>query len=137
MANSINIQTILDGPRNCVVKVEGTLDTSDLASQVLVDPALLAGINNTGALKAAKLRIHTLHHNVEDGLEVRLAWDATVPVRIESLNGRGKQCYKHFDGLTNNAGAGVNGKILISTQGWTASAVLSFTVVLDMVKQQS
>jgi hypothetical protein len=137
MANTTNIQVILDGPRNCVVKVEGTLDTSDLASTVLVDPALLAGMDNTGLVKAAKLRIQTLTFTVEDGLEVRLAWDATTPKRIETLTGRGKQCFKHFSGLPNDAGAGVNGKILISTQGWTASAVLSFTVVLEMVKQAS
>lgn len=136
MANSVNIQTILDGPRNCVIKVEGILDTSDLASATLVDPALLFGMDNTGLVKAAKLRILEIQYNVEDTLEVRLAWDASTPVRIDQLTGRGKIDAKAFGGLTNNAGAGVTGKILISTEGWAATKVLSFTLVLELVKEQ-
>lgn len=134
MANTTNIQVILDGPRNCVVKVEGTLDTSDLASTVLVDPALLSTM---GHAKAAKLRIMEINSSVEDLLEVRLAWDATAPKRIVNLVGSQEQCYEDFGGLVNDAGAGVNGKILISTEGWPTGKILSFTVVLQLVKQAS
>lgn len=137
MANSVNIQTILDGPRNAVVKVEGILDTSDLATTTLVDPALLFGINYTGLVKAAKLRIASITYNVEDLLEVRLAWDATTDVRIEQLTGRGRMCFAHFGGLVDNSDGGATGKILISTEGWSAGKILSFTVVLELLKQQS
>lgn len=136
MANSVNIQTILDGPRNCIVKVEGILDTSDQSSMVVVDPALVRGIDNTGSVKASKFRLLKLHYNVEDKLEVRLAWDAASPVRVEQLTGRGKMDFCDFGGLPNNAGAGVNGKLLLSTEGWTAGAVLSFTLVIELVKVQ-
>ena len=136
MANDVTIQTILDGPRNAVIKVSGVLDTSNLAQQVLIDPAALCGIDNTGNSKAAKLLINKITHNVEDALAVNLWWDATTPVRIEDLSGRGMQDHKHFGGLTNNAGAGVTGKILIATQGWTAGAILSFSVTLELKKQQ-
>jgi hypothetical protein len=136
MANELTIQTILDGPRNAIIKVSGTLDSSDLAQQVLLDPATLGGINNTGLVKAAKLRLQRLTHNIEDGLTVDLWWDATTPVRIEGIEGRGHQNYDRFGGLTNIAGAGVTGKILIATQGWATGSILSFSLLLELVKQQ-
>lgn len=136
MANSVNIQTILDGCRNTVVKVEGILDTSDLALTTLIDPALCNGMDNTGLLKAAHFRIETIQYNVEDGLEVRLAWDATTDVRIDELTGRGKNEFHRFGGLTDNSGAGSTGKILISTEGWSTGKILSFTLVLELVKTQ-
>ena len=135
MANSVNIQIVQDGPRNCVVKVEGILDTSDLASQVLVDPSTLTGMDNTGQLKALDLIVDRIQYAVEDLLEVRLAWDATTPQRMVELSGRGTEKYERFGGLPNNSGAGRTGKILISTQGWVASAILSFTLLITLKKQ--
>ena len=133
MANSVTSQIILDGPRNCVIKFEGVLDTSDLGSTVVVDPATLVGVDNTGTLKAAKLRIVKISYNIEDALSVNLFWDATTPARIEGLTGRGILDYKHFNGLGNDAGAGVNGKLTATTQGWVG--VLSFSLVLECIKQ--
>ena len=135
MANSVNTQIIQDGPRNVVVKVEGILDTSDLASTVIVDPATLTGMDNTGTLKALGLIVDRIQFSVEDLLECRLAWDATTPQRMVELAGRGTEKYERFGGLTNNSGAGRTGKILLSTQGWVASAVLSFTLILTLKKQ--
>ncbi len=135
MANEFTVQTIQDGPRNTIIKAQGVLDTSDLAQQTLIDPALLAGMDFSGLVKAKKLRIKRIILNVEDGLSVYLWWDATTPVRIESYQGRGHMEFGNFGGLTNNAGAGVTGKVLISTQGWTAGAILSFSLVIEFIKQ--
>lgn len=137
MANSYTIQVLVDGPRNTVVKVEGILDTSDLSLITVVDPALLAGIDNTGGVKAKHFRIKEIIHNIEDLLDVRLFWDATTPARIEALTGRGKANYEKFGGLQDNSGAGSTGKILLSTQGWTIGANLSFSLILELVKQQT
>ena len=137
MANSVNIQTILDGPRNVVVKVEGILDTSDQASMTLVDPAALGYMDGQNRVKAKHLRLYTLTYSVEDGLEVRLAWDATTPVRLGQLTGRGKQCFRHFEGIPDNSGAGSTGKVLLSTEGWSAGKILSFTVIAEFAKVQS
>lgn len=135
MANSTSIQIIIDGPRNAVVKFEGVLDSSDLSSTTVVDPATLAGIDNTGNLKASKLRITNIKHNIEDGLSVNFFWDATTPVRIEELTGRANPCYEGWGGLTNNSGAGQTGKITATTEGW-GSGIKSFSVILEMVKVQ-
>ncbi|MDE2097569.1 MAG: hypothetical protein KGL39_10010 [Patescibacteria group bacterium] len=206
MANSITIQTLVDGPRNVVVKFEGVIDTADVeatgsltsgatttgspvitfasstapvqgqyltgtgipastyiksvdsATQatlsqnatatntgltftlvagaiVVADPAILDYINDSWKTRASKVRINKIVHNIEDTISVNLFWEATTNVRIEELTGRGKGDYRHFGGLQNNAGTGVTGRIVATTQGWSASGVLSFSIILEMVKQ--
>jgi hypothetical protein len=136
MANEFNIQVIQDGTRNLVIKATGVLTASDLAQQVLIDPALTQGIDNTGNLKASAFRIQRMIYVVEEGLAVNLWWDATTPVRIEDLVKAGHMEYREFGGLPSNAGVGKTGKILIGTQGWTAGATLSFSVVMHLTKTQ-
>jgi len=135
MANVFNVQVVLDGPRNVVIKVDGILDTSDQASTTVADPATMTGIDNTGALKALKLRLKEIDYQVEDGLSVNLFWDATTPVLLQSYNGRGNNCYNDFGGLPNNAGVGVNGKVLLSTEGWVG--IKSFSLVMRFIKTQT
>lgn len=133
MANSTSIQILEDGPRNTVVKFEGVLDTSDLGSTLIIDPAAQSPIDSFGN-PGTKFRIDCLQFSIEDGLSVNLFWDATTPVRIEELVGRGKMKYFQFGGLKNNAGAGVNGKITATTEGW-GSGIKSFSIILTLVKQ--
>lgn len=136
MANSTSIQILEDGPAHTVVKLEGVLDTSDVSSTVVVDPALQSTVDPTGSnyLKATKYRIDKIIHNIEDGLSVNLFWDATTPVRIEELTGRAKVDYREFGGLQNNAGTpGFLGKITYTTEGW--SGIKSFSVILILTKQ--
>lgn len=138
MANSVTIQLMEDGPRNCVVKFEGVLDTSDLASTVVIDPATLSPIDSFGN-PPAQLRIDCIQYNIEDTLSVNLFWDATTPVRIEEFVGRGVQKDYTFGGLTNNAGAGKTGKITATTTttgtAISGTNILSFSLIIKMVKQ--
>lgn len=136
MANIITFQTLLDGPRNTVIKAEGLLDTSDFGPVTMADPAVLVGMDNTGNLKAAKLRIRRMQYNIKDPLSILLSWDATTPVRIEQPSARGTMNFDNFGGLVNNAGAGVTGKILIQSVGWAATTGgLPFSIILDLIKQ--
>lgn len=138
MANSTTTQILLDGPRNVVVKFEGVLDTSDLSSTVVLDPSVLATININSQLPT-KLNIRKLTFFVEDTLDVRLFWDATTPVRIETLVGRGKVDYRQFGGLYPSAAtvnsSGFTGKITAITQGWATGATLEFTVIMECIKE--
>jgi hypothetical protein len=134
MANSYTLQTLEDGPRNVVIKIDGLLDTSDLGSTLVVDPSLLSDYDING-VKAKQLRINKIVYDVEDLLDVQLYWDASTPVRIWNLVGRGKVDAWRYGGINNNAGAGKNGKITMATQGWSTGAVLSFTIILELVKQ--
>lgn len=133
MANVTAIQTLVDGQRNVVVKLSGILDTADITSTTVLDPATLSGIDDYGT-KGTRLIIDHIDFNVEAGLAVNLYWDATTPVLIHSLVNSGDDLdYKSFGGLYNNSGAGVTGKITYTTQGW--SGILSFTVVLHCRKK--
>jgi hypothetical protein len=133
MANSTSIQILNDGPRNVVLKLDGLLDTSDLSSFTVVDPALLSDMNING-VKASKLRINKIVYDVEDGLDLELFWDAATPVRIWNLVGRGKVDAHRTGGISNNA-TNPTGKITAATQGWASGQVLSYTVMLELVKQ--
>ena len=134
MANSVTTQTVIDGPRHVIIKFEGVLDTSDVSSMTVVDPALLSDMNING-IKASQLRIDKIVFDVEDTLSVNLFWDATTPVRIWELAGRGKIDARHYGGMQNNSTTGKTGKITATTQGWAASSILSFVVILECVKQ--
>lgn len=136
MANITSIQTLVDGPRNVVVKLAGILDTADISSTTLVDPATLAALNTDSGELPTRLIIDKVSYNVEAGLTVNLYWDATSPVLINSLVNSGDDLeYKDFGGVYNTEASGVTGKILYSTQGWSAGAILSFTAVLEMRKK--
>jgi hypothetical protein len=137
MSNSTSIKILQDGPRNVTVKFEGVLDTSDLTSTVILDPATLSDMTDFGQ-KATKLRINKIQYSIEDTLSVNLFWDATAPIRIEELTGRGKLEHFKFGGLSplpsESGSAGWTGKITATTQGWAASAVLSFSIILECIK---
>jgi hypothetical protein len=140
MANIVNIQTLEDGNENCIVRVTAILGDSgsgsDIALSTLVDPALLNDIGPLAGMKATQLRVKKVIFDVEDSLDVRLYWDATVPVYFDDYVGRGVNDYRDVGGLQNNAGAGKTGKILIQTQGWITAAVLEFTLTLYLGKQR-
>jgi hypothetical protein len=137
MANVTSIQTLIDSERNVVIKLDGFLDTSDVSSTTLLDPATLVSVNATGlnSQKASTLAISKVIYDVEDGLAVDLYWDATTPVSIWHFTGRGKIDARHFGNLQNTKASGYTGKILYDTQGWSAGAKLSFTLIVECIKQ--
>ena len=132
MANAVAVQILEEGPRNAVVKVTGVLDTSNVASSLLIDMATLnqGGIGKT----PTKVRIDKIEYSVSSQLQVRLDWHATANVMIAALIGSGEFEFCKVGGLNNNAGAGIDGDIDLLTYGW-ASGIQAFTFVLHLVKQ--
>ena len=116
-----------------------------MAGQIVIaDPALVSPIDPAIGVQPTRFVLNKLIHNVEDLLSVNLFWDATVPVRIEELVGRGKADYHRFGGLKNNAGtydsggnftgaAGFTGRVVATTEGWS-SGILSFSLILEFKK---
>jgi hypothetical protein len=138
MANSVQIQTLVDSERNLVVKLVGILDTSNVSLATLIDPALLASVNSTGlnSQKPTKVAIKKVTYDVEDGLAVNLYWDATTDVPIWRFVGRGFVMGEQVGFLQNNAGTGVNGKVLYDTDGYSSGS-LSFSLLIECIKQWS
>lgn len=135
MANSVAIQTLADNRENVILKMVGYIDTADVGSTVLVDPATLNDMGPFPGQKATALRIKRIEHNIEDTLAVRFYWDASVPLLIGEYAGRHEYDAMKYGGMQNNAGAGKTGKILYDTLGWAASAKLTFTIILHLGKQ--
>jgi hypothetical protein len=107
--------------------------TGTAGNIVLFDPALLSTVDQNGTL-ATKLNLDRVTYDVEDLLSVNLFFDGTAAIPIWHFVGRGKlEFEKMFGGLVNNAAA-PTGKILLATQGWSASAVLSFSMTIECTK---
>ena len=138
MANSVQIQTLVDSERNLVVKLVGLLDTSNVSLATLIDPALVAAVNASGlnSQQPTKVAIKKVTYDVEDGLAVNLYWDATADVPIWRFVGRGFVMGEHIGFLQNNAGAGVTGKVLYDTNGYSSGS-LSFSLLIECIKQWS
>lgn len=133
MANATFSQIILDGTRNSVVKLTGALDTGNLAYTVPILPGMFSPI-------PGQFRIDHIDYSVSDGVEVQLFWDATVPLVILPLAGRGRLDYWNFGGLQNNAGAGKTGGIGYSVTQlpgavYTANEPFVYSLILELVKQ--
>lgn len=125
MANVLNLQTIIDGPRNLVVKVTATLDTSDLALTTIVTPS--------STFRAPPLvQLDHIDYAISDQLEVQLQWQGTPNVPLMPLAGRGRMCFTDFGGIPDNASA-PTGNIQLLTTGW-ASGTQIFTLILEMKK---
>jgi hypothetical protein len=124
MADAVSSQTLVDGPRNTVIKLTNTSDGTGEAAVTKVDVSTLSGA-------PATVRINKIHYSVA-GMVARLLWDATADVTIVDLQGDGCLDCTSFGGLWNNAGAGVTGDIQLTTVGHTAAD--SYTIILEMSK---
>jgi hypothetical protein len=138
MANVTSIQILEDGDRNVVAKLIGKLDTSNVSSTTLLDPATLTSVNTSGLnpQKASTLAIESVIFDIEDGLTVNLYWDATTPVPAWYFSGRDKMNVEFTAFLQNPKAAGYTGKILYDTSGWT-TGTKSFSMVIQCIKQWS
>lgn len=126
-------QTILDGQRNAVFKFTNVFDAaSDEAAVVKIDVSALSGSrDNQPCTGVAINKVWAM----TSGVAVDILWDATVDVlalRIP-VNEDIDWDFSCFNGLPNNAGAGVTGDVEFTTVG--AAAGDSYTIVLECIKK--
>ena len=105
----------------------GLTFTLSAGNIVIIDPATLLG-------SPTSLRIDHLDYSIQDQLEIQLSWDATTPVPILPIAGRGRMSFWNFGGLQDNGGTGQTGRILLQTTGWSSGTQV-FSIILEMVKQ--
>jgi len=127
MANTVTIQTLVDGDRNLVILLTGLLDTSDEARNVKVDVSTLVPA-------PTRVRVDKIQYATSDGLHIVLDWDATTDIRFAVITGQGEIEAKCFGGLQDNSGAGRTGDIYLTTVGW-GSGVKGYTLLLHCVKE--
>lgn len=137
MAFALATQTLIDGPRNTVVKVTGDV-TAAVAQTTLIQPASFTSMNPgmSGSFSALFMRIDRIEYSITDGAIVQLLWNATTDVPIVELYGRGKVEARWFGGLQNNAGAGNTGNIDIAViaSGAAFPTDASIMLIIHLVK---
>ncbi len=136
MANQLTTQILADGPKNFIVKIVGILDTSDVAPVAIILPATTSSMTGRPQDTPNQMRIDDIDFAVQEGLSVRLEWDATAPVYALDLVKTGNKNFRD-GGLQNNAGAGKTGNILLSTQGWATGSIMNFSLTMKCVKQST
>jgi hypothetical protein len=129
-------QILVDGPRNVVIKYEGTLTATEAGVFTIVNPALLSDFDING-VKANRLRINKVTYDVEDLLTVNVLWEgASANTTFWNFAGRGKVDAKHYGGIINNA-TNPTGNIVATFDYEGTGQVLTFTMVLELVKQHT
>ena len=130
------IQILVDGPRNVVLKYEGSLTSTDGSTYTVVNPANLSDFDING-VKANRLRVNKINYDVEDLLTVNLLWEgASGNTVLWNLAGRGKVDARHFGGIINNA-VNPTGTIKASFDYEGSTQALTFTIILELVKQRT
>ena len=131
MANTIELQTIVDGPRHLVVKVHihGEAAGSDESETVLIDASTYTPAFTSCTLIGI--------HSSLVGFTAELLWDATTNISLIDLPDYEYNLNGHqigwFSGIPNNAAAGKTGDILITTTGMTTAADHG-TIILELRK---
>jgi hypothetical protein len=130
MANTITNQTIMDGERNLVVKVQILGDNS--GDETVANIVNMSTYNNGTYGPIVALKIMAIKANL-NGFAAQLIWDASANVKCMDIpDGDSDFDYRKFGGLINNAGSGVTGDILLATTGL---AVEQGTIIIEMAKK--
>lgn len=127
MANSLVTQTLVDGDKNVVVLCLGTLDTSNLASTLVIDVSALAPA-------ATDLLIEKLSWSVSSGLQLLLWWDATTDDLAFAAHDAADAEFCRFGGLKNPRSTGWTGDLNLTTLGYSAGTV-TFSLLIEATKR--
>lgn len=129
MADAVTSQTLVDGPRNAVMKFTNISDSTGEAAVTKVDVSALSGA-------PASVVIERIDYNTR-GMGVNILWDATADVLAYALESDGGGCldFTPFGGIPNNSGSGKTGDINFTTQG--AGAGDSYSIILHLRKKSA
>jgi len=128
MADAVSTQVLKDHASAWAVKLTNISDGTGETNVVKVSANSLIASNGDGSTQ--RLSITKLFWNVSSN-RVNLLWRGTTNTLITTLTGTG---YWNLVGegsmpLTNNAGAGANGDILVTTSGFVAGS--AYTIIME------
>lgn len=128
MTVAATLQTLVDGPRNLVVKANFVGDGTDATAVQLIDASAYTGYVSPGAF----LKVRKVEYDL-NGFDLTLLWDASTDVEFLNLNGSDTKDFSDIGGLVNNAGSGITGDINFTTTGNASGE--DGTIVLHMEKR--
>jgi hypothetical protein len=128
MADAVSTQVLKDHASAWAVKLTNISDGTGETNVVKVSANTLVASNGDGSTQ--RLSITKLFWNVSSN-RVNLLWRGTTNTLITTLTGTG---YWNLVGegsmpLTNNAGAGANGDILVTTSGFVSGS--AYTIIME------
>ena len=129
MAVSFAAQTIHDGPRNLVVKLQLVGDGTDVTALLLINVSDYSGPTPGVGASVKVMRVQWQL----DNFIATLLWDATTDVEFLTLEGEGDRDFSAIGGLINNSGTGIPGDIMLTTVGNAATE--DGTIILWMKKR--
>ena len=111
MVNSVNIETLVDGSRITIIKVDIIGDGSGEQASVIFDAS--AYFNTTVDKRLFQIQYCLV------GFSAALIWGGTVPKQLITLEAdhHGRAEYDWCSGLNNSSVTGHDGDISISTSG--------------------
>ena len=116
------IDTLIDGPQNLVIHVEGTVA---VAAELIID---VSGLSEVDGRPCTSVRLDRFTYD-SDMTSAVLLWDADADTRAWGF-GPGTSdnvSWKGFGGLQNNSGTGKTGDVRLTTVD-TAGTHYSFTL---------
>lgn len=127
MADTVASQTIVDGPKNVVMKFTNISDGTGESEVRKVDVSALSG-------SPASVKINRVDYFTH-GIGVQMLWEATANVQAMRIpqDESGTVDLTRFGGVVNNAAAGKTGDVLFTTTE-TALAGDGYTIILHMTK---
>lgn len=134
MANTTDKIILEDGPRNAIVRLVGTLDTSNVS---LVPAILLSDFVNNDLVwgKLTGLRVDRIDYASGPQLITTLEWNSNSPQMIAALVQSDELDYKNSGGLIpNRLLGGYDGSINLKTKGFIPGALEAYTLLIKMVK---
>lgn len=135
MANTLTKRIVTDGPRNAVVELIATLDTS--AATFATAPAIDISAdftNNEDGRTLVGLRIDEIQYSMSDGVTAQLYWNATADQLIAALAGHDRMCFGEANGLQPNRGAaGYDGDIDLTINNIVVAAGTPIQVVTLLI----
>ena len=137
MADAVTSQIIGDNvsAKNILVKLTNISDGTGESAVAKVDVSTLAKSRSGDA--CSRVNIEEIYYDIF-GMRVDLLWNASSNVICKVLGSNGAHTssgymdFRDFGGLTNNAGSGVNGDLLLTTTGHTSGD--HYSIILKLSK---
>jgi hypothetical protein len=132
MADAVTSQTLIDGPKQAVMKFTNVSDGSGESAVVKVDVSALS--NSADGDTCNEVVIERIWWQCI-GMKVKILFDASSDVFCIELgeNQSGDHDYSSFGGLTNNAGSGKTGDVSFTTVGHSSAD--TYTIILYLRKK--
>lgn len=132
MVYAVTTQTLLDGVKNCAVKITGFVQAPDSAWRTVVELERFKP-------KPQRVKIDHMEWAITGRIEVLVAWHSREGERelIAPLSGRGSFSFSDYGGLSNVL-SGHSGHIELCTQDSDAmkKGMQAFVLLMDLIKQE-